>query len=88
MARPIDGVPGRAGKALVGTIVHLRFRGKIAATVCKARMIVWAGGVLDYVSTARMLRGWKDRATAMTKEHQYQFYIFVSRWKSPRATCR
>jgi hypothetical protein len=61
MARPAEGVDG--------TTVHLRFRGKIAATRLKARLIVWGGGIMDYLSTAPMLWGLKDRVLAEEKEH-------------------
>lgn len=43
------------------TTVHLRFRGRIAASGVKKRMIVWFGGMMDYVSTAPMLAGLNER---------------------------
>ena len=53
------------------TLLHLRFRGKIAATGLKRRLLVWGGGVLDHITTAPMLAGlaeraefnWKDRVS-------------------------
>lgn len=33
------------------TLLHLRFRGKIAATGLKRRWIVWGGGWLDHITT-------------------------------------
>ncbi|KAM0723952.1 hypothetical protein Q7P37_000943 [Cladosporium fusiforme] len=44
------------------TTVHLRFRGRIAATGLKRRLIVWFGSVMDHISTAPMLAGLKERA--------------------------
>ncbi|KAF2487574.1 hypothetical protein BDY17DRAFT_320106 [Neohortaea acidophila] len=44
------------------TLLHLRFRGKIAATGVKRRVIVWGGGVLDRFTTAPMLAGLAERA--------------------------
>lgn len=32
------------------TLLHLRFRGKIAATGVKRRLIVWGGGWMDHLS--------------------------------------
>lgn len=32
------------------TLLHLRFRGKIAATGLKRRLIVWGGGWMDHIS--------------------------------------
>ncbi|RSL58234.1 hypothetical protein CEP54_007888 [Fusarium duplospermum] len=45
----------------VSTVVHLRFRGKIASTGLKRRVIVWAGGVLDHITTTPMLAGLAER---------------------------
>ena len=44
------------------TLVHLRFRGKIAATGVKRKLIVWGGGLLDHWTTGPMLAGLKERA--------------------------
>jgi hypothetical protein len=44
------------------TILHLRFRGKIAATGLKRKVIVIGGGILDRITTAPMLAGLKERA--------------------------
>ena len=44
------------------TLVHLRFRGKIAATGLKRNLIVWGGGVLDHLTTLPMLAGLAERA--------------------------
>lgn len=44
------------------TLVHLRFRGKIATTGLKRRLLVWGGGVLDHLRTAPMLAGLAERA--------------------------
>lgn len=44
------------------TTVHLRFRGKVAATGLRRKLIVWFGGVMDHLSTAPMLAGLKERA--------------------------
>jgi hypothetical protein len=63
MARSVESPSGQ------GTVVHLRFRGKIAATGLKAKLIVRGGGWMDYLSTAPMLAGLRDRVLAMTKEH-------------------
>lgn len=43
------------------TVVHLRFRGQIAATGVKRRVIVWGGGVLDHLTTAPLLAGLAER---------------------------
>lgn len=43
------------------TTVHLRFRGRIAATGVKRWLIIWFGGMMDYISTAPMLAGLKER---------------------------
>lgn len=43
------------------TTVHLRFRGKIAATGLKRMVIVWFGGIMDHISTAPMLAGLAER---------------------------
>ena len=53
-----QGGPG----ATPSTLVHLRFRGKIAATGLKRRLLVWGGGVLDHLTTAPMLAGLAERA--------------------------
>ncbi|RSM08935.1 hypothetical protein CEP52_004398 [Fusarium oligoseptatum] len=45
----------------VSTVVHLRFRGKIASTGLKLRVIVWVGGILDHITTAPMLAGLAER---------------------------
>ncbi len=47
-----------------GTKVHLRFRGKIASTGWKGKLIVWGGGLMDHLSTAPMLLGLRDRVVA------------------------
>ena len=44
------------------TLLHLRFRGKIAATGLKRRLIVLGGGVMDHLTTAPMLAGLAERA--------------------------
>ena len=44
------------------TLVHLRFRGKIASTGWKRSLLVWGGGVLDHLTTAPMLAGLAERA--------------------------
>ena len=44
------------------TLVHLRFRGRIAATGLKKKAILWGGGVLDHLTTAPMLAGLAERA--------------------------
>lgn len=44
------------------TLLHLRFRGKIAATGLKRRLLVWSGGVMDHITTAPMLAGLAERA--------------------------
>ena len=44
------------------TLLHLRFRGKIAATGFKRTALVWGGGILDQVTTAPMLAGLAERA--------------------------
>ncbi len=46
------------------TLLHLRFRGKIAATGLKRKALVWGGGVLDHVTTYPMLAGLRERAEA------------------------
>ena len=46
------------------TLLHLRFRGKIAATGLKRRLLVWGGGILDHLTTAPMLSGLAERAEA------------------------
>lgn len=46
----------------VNTLLHLRFRGKIAATGLKKRLLVWGGGILDDISTSPMLAGLAERA--------------------------
>lgn len=51
------------------TTVHLRFRGKIASTGLKEKMIVWGGGVMDYLSTAPMLAGLKERVLETKRKH-------------------
>lgn len=56
-AEDVDDVVG--AKPL--TTVHLRFRGRIAATGLKRKVIVWFGGVMDYISTAPMLAGLAER---------------------------
>lgn len=33
------------------TLLHLRFRGKVAATGLKRRLIVWGGGWMDHLTT-------------------------------------
>ncbi|GAB1740676.1 hypothetical protein NU219Hw_g5768t1 [Hortaea werneckii] len=43
------------------TLVHLRFRGQIAATGLKRFLIVKGGGVLDHLTTAPMLAGLAER---------------------------
>ena len=35
------------------TLVHLRFRGKIAATGLKKSLLVWGGGLLDYLTASQ-----------------------------------
>lgn len=44
------------------TILHLRFRGKIAATGLKKTFLVTGGGVMDHITTAPMLSGLTERA--------------------------
>lgn len=46
------------------TLVHLRFRGKVAAAGLKRRLLVWGGGVMDHLTTAPMLAGLAERAEA------------------------
>jgi hypothetical protein len=46
---------------LVETVVHLRFRGGIAATGLKRKLILWGGGILDHITTAPMLAGLAER---------------------------
>lgn len=48
------------------SVVHLRFRGSIEATGLKRWVIVKFGGFMDYISTAPMLAGLKER---VEKEH-------------------
>jgi hypothetical protein len=43
------------------TIVHLRFRGKIAAKGLKRRAIVAGGGILDHLTTWPLLMGLQER---------------------------
>ncbi|EEU35151.1 uncharacterized protein NECHADRAFT_87302 [Fusarium vanettenii 77-13-4] len=50
----------------VSTVVHLRFRGKIAPTGLRRRVIVWLGGILDHTTTAPMLAGLAER---VEREH-------------------
>ena len=45
-----------------GTLLHLRFRGKIAAKGLKRELILWGGGLLDHWTTAPMLAGLAERA--------------------------
>ena len=52
------------------TKVHLRFRGQIQSTGWKRNMIVWGGGVMDYLTTVPMLSGLRDRAIAAKKKKQ------------------
>lgn len=44
------------------TLLHLRFRGKIAATGIKRRFLVIGGGIMDHITTAPMLAGLAERA--------------------------
>lgn len=53
--------PQREGER-VDTLLHLRFRGKIAATGIKRSAIIWGGGMLDHFTTAPMLSGLAERA--------------------------
>lgn len=55
--------PGRVlgQQSGIETTMHLRFRGKIRSTGWRRRVIVWAGGWMDYLTTAPMLRGLKER---------------------------
>ena len=46
------------------TLLHLRFRGKIAATGLKKRLLVSGGGMMDHLTTAPMLAGLAERAEA------------------------
>ncbi|KAK5169628.1 uncharacterized protein LTR77_005605 [Saxophila tyrrhenica] len=46
----------------VKTLLHLRFRGKIAVTGLKKRLLVTGGGIMDHITTAPMLAGLKERA--------------------------
>ena len=48
------------------TLLHLRFRGRIAATGLKGRLIVWGGGLLDHWTTAPMLAGLAERVEKST----------------------
>ena len=43
------------------TVIHLRFRGRIEATGLKRWLIVRGGGFMDWISTAPMLAGLKER---------------------------
>ena len=52
------------------TLLHLRFRGKIAATGLKRRVLVWGGGVLDHITTAPMLAGLAERAEKAWRRKQ------------------
>ncbi|KAF2716609.1 hypothetical protein K431DRAFT_234997 [Polychaeton citri CBS 116435] len=58
----VEGPGGEGAGATVRTVVHLRFRGKIAAQGLKKRLIVWGGGILDHLTTAPMLAGLAERA--------------------------
>ena len=55
------------------TLVHLRFRGKIAATGIKRSLLVWGGGVLDHLTTAPMLAGLAERAEAGWEDNTKKF---------------
>ncbi|KAL9089173.1 MAG: hypothetical protein Q9159_002644 [Coniocarpon cinnabarinum] len=44
------------------TLLHLRFRGRIAATGFGRTLLVRGGGILDHVTTAPMLAGLAERA--------------------------
>ncbi|RVX71267.1 hypothetical protein B0A52_04841 [Exophiala mesophila] len=52
---------GLGQQSRVETTVHLRFRGRIQSTGWRRKIIVWAGGWMDYLTTAPMLRGLKER---------------------------
>lgn len=52
-------VPKADGKK---TLLHLRFRGKIAATGIKRKLLVAGGGFMDHITTAPMLAGLAERA--------------------------
>ncbi|KAJ9608994.1 hypothetical protein H2200_006765 [Cladophialophora chaetospira] len=53
-----------------GTIVHLRFRGQIQSTGWKRKVIVFGGGIMDYLTTAPMLLGLRERAIAAKTRRQ------------------
>lgn len=44
------------------TLLHLRFRGKIAATGLKRKLLVAGGEIMDHITTAPMLTGLAERA--------------------------
>jgi hypothetical protein len=46
------------------TLLHLRFRGKIAATGLKKTFIVTGGSIMDHITTAPMLAGLQERSEA------------------------
>ncbi|KEF59328.1 uncharacterized protein A1O9_04172 [Exophiala aquamarina CBS 119918] len=48
--------------------VHLRFRGQIQTTGWKRSLIAWGGGIMDYLTTAPMLLGLRDRAIAAKEQ--------------------
>ena len=60
-----QGMDQKTGKHL--SIVHLRFRGRIAAKGLKRRCILKGGHFLDHITTAPMLAGLKER---VGKAHQ------------------
>lgn len=45
----------------VSTVIHLRFRGKIASIGLRRRVTVWLGGILDHITTAPMLTEMVER---------------------------
>jgi len=45
-----------------GTVLHLRFRGRIQKTGWKRKLLVWGGGLMDHWTTAPMLTGLAERA--------------------------
>jgi hypothetical protein len=43
------------------SLVTLRFRGRIQRTGWQRKMLVWGGGLMDWITTWPMLRGLKER---------------------------
>ena len=58
---------GRDGRERTVTEVHLRFRGRIASTGLKRRLLVYFGDKLDHWTTAPMLAGLAERAEECVK---------------------